>query len=407
MGQFAARVGDPHTCPLLAPSPHVGGPLLPPGSLTILIGGQSAVRLGDSAQCSCAVDKIAGGEASVLFEGLPAARMGDSTVHGGIISKGFEAVQIGSTVATSPTKLVESCFLCRQRLANAAKQSSNPNVQKAGQEMERLNHDLEHAKLADHVYEPRKEGQYVPPPLGWREVTDPAELKAMGLNPSDLSQPGSDFRARVYVPDPKVFGDTMKPTIAFKGTDLLSGEDWKNNLQQGLNMHSDYYENAVGIGKAVGDKGADVEYAGHSLGGGLASAASQASGADATTFNASGLRSETVPRYGGTPMHSNINAYQVDGEVLTGVQENSWESVAVAAAIGARFGGRKGAGILVTAQVVAAAVMADSVGTRYELPGEGDPLSRHSMAQVLSGLEKQIEECEHVLERATGIHCDC
>lgn len=69
MGQPAARVGDMHTCPMVTPRtppvPHVGGPILPPGCPTVLIGG------------------------------MPAARMGDMTAHGGTIALGCPMVLIG------------------------------------------------------------------------------------------------------------------------------------------------------------------------------------------------------------------------------------------------------------------------------------------------------------------------
>ena len=66
----AARVSDMHTCPMQTPAfpspiPHVGGPILPPGCPTVLIGGK------------------------------PAARMGDSTAHGGMVAAGCPTVQIG------------------------------------------------------------------------------------------------------------------------------------------------------------------------------------------------------------------------------------------------------------------------------------------------------------------------
>ena len=66
----AARIGDLHTCPMQtpavpAPIPHVGGPIIGPGSPTVLIGGK------------------------------PAARMGDTCAHGGSIAIGFPTVQIG------------------------------------------------------------------------------------------------------------------------------------------------------------------------------------------------------------------------------------------------------------------------------------------------------------------------
>jgi uncharacterized Zn-binding protein involved in type VI secretion len=55
MGKPAARVGDIHTCPMVTPGtppvPHVGGPILPPGCPTVLIGGTPAARMGDMATC--------------------------------------------------------------------------------------------------------------------------------------------------------------------------------------------------------------------------------------------------------------------------------------------------------------------------------------------------------------------
>ena len=52
MPQPAARVGDMHVCPMVTVLvPHVGGPILPPGCLTVLIGGMPAARMGDMAIC--------------------------------------------------------------------------------------------------------------------------------------------------------------------------------------------------------------------------------------------------------------------------------------------------------------------------------------------------------------------
>ena len=57
MPQPAARITDLHTCPMFTgPVPHVGGPILPPGV------------------------------PNVLINNLPAARVGDTTAHGGVIT---------------------------------------------------------------------------------------------------------------------------------------------------------------------------------------------------------------------------------------------------------------------------------------------------------------------------------
>jgi uncharacterized Zn-binding protein involved in type VI secretion len=92
----AARVGDMHVCPMVTGIvPHVGGPILPPGGLTVLIGGMPAARVGDMLTCVGPPDVIAMGSATVLIGGMPAARMGDMTAHGGSIVLGLPTVIIG------------------------------------------------------------------------------------------------------------------------------------------------------------------------------------------------------------------------------------------------------------------------------------------------------------------------
>lgn len=92
----AARVSDMHTCPMVnGVVPHVGGPVLPPGAPTVLIGGLPAARLGDMCTCAGPPDVIIRGSATVLIGGKPAARMGDNTAHGGLIVIGCPTVQIG------------------------------------------------------------------------------------------------------------------------------------------------------------------------------------------------------------------------------------------------------------------------------------------------------------------------
>lgn len=92
----AARGGDMHTCPLSdGPKPHVGGPIMPPGVPTVLIGGLPAAVVGGMAACAGPPDTIIKGSATVLIGGMPAARMGDQTAHGGVIVAGFPQVDIG------------------------------------------------------------------------------------------------------------------------------------------------------------------------------------------------------------------------------------------------------------------------------------------------------------------------
>lgn len=98
MSKPAARVNDMHVCPMVTPGippiPHVGGPILPPGVPTVLIGGMPAATVGSLATCVGPPDTIMMGSVKVLICKKPAARMGDSCVHGGTIVMGCPKVLI-------------------------------------------------------------------------------------------------------------------------------------------------------------------------------------------------------------------------------------------------------------------------------------------------------------------------
>lgn len=95
----AARITDMHTCPMqtpaLVPVPHVGGPVIGPGVPTVLIEKLVASVVGDNCTCVGALDVIVKGSATVMINNRPAARVGDSTAHGGTITLGCVTVIIG------------------------------------------------------------------------------------------------------------------------------------------------------------------------------------------------------------------------------------------------------------------------------------------------------------------------
>ena len=89
-----------HVCPMVTGIvPHVGGPVVGPGSPTVLIGGMPAAVMGDMCTCTGPPDTIILGSAGVLIGGKPAARMGDMTTHGGSIILGCFTVLIGEAGA--------------------------------------------------------------------------------------------------------------------------------------------------------------------------------------------------------------------------------------------------------------------------------------------------------------------
>jgi len=95
----AARLTDMHTCPMVTPGlppiPHVGGPVSGPGVPNVLIGKMPAAVVGDMAVCVGPPDAIVKGSATVMISGRPAARVGDTTAHGGAIAMGCPTVMIG------------------------------------------------------------------------------------------------------------------------------------------------------------------------------------------------------------------------------------------------------------------------------------------------------------------------
>lgn len=174
------------------------------------------------------------------------------------------------------------------------------------------------AAAAEGAYEPMPDRKAPP---GYHNATD-EELARMNLTRDYMDHPinpatgkPSDFRSAAYIND--TTGETL---IAFKGTTPTSLEDWRNNAQQGLGQDSFYYTRAQQIATraAQSPAGDDLRFTGHSLGGGLAAAAAGSTGDDATTFNAAGLRADTVKN----PVPgSSIDTVHVRGEILTSVQQ--------------------------------------------------------------------------------------
>jgi uncharacterized Zn-binding protein involved in type VI secretion len=129
MGMPAARVGDFHMCPMVdpGPKPHVGGPINPPGAITVQIGGQPAARMSDMATCVGPPDSITKGAFPVPISNLPAARMTDNCAHGGIIMIGCPTVLIG--LAGTAGNVAAGTAACNAaangRTSGATSQSTN------------------------------------------------------------------------------------------------------------------------------------------------------------------------------------------------------------------------------------------------------------------------------------------
>jgi hypothetical protein len=274
-----------------------------------------------------------------------------------------EAEPVAMKVSTKAAALIKTQrWQGRQTLIAAGLADPSKSVNAAAQRLARNNVAVEKARFSEHVYEPTKAV-----PEGWRNASGDLDLlEHHEIDPLHLEIKGTTFRAQFYEPNSNVFGNDMKPTLAFKGTEMKSLADWKNNGAQGFNMESPYYKQAVKIGKKLRENPFPIDITGHSQGGGLCAAASSASGKDCWSFNAAGLHPETVKRYGGTPQPSEIHAYYVKGEALTILQS--------------------------------VFPLPEAAGTPYALDGKGSPVSKHFIRQVIDGIEKQKQEDISILQ---------
>lgn len=140
----------------------------------------------------------------------------------------------------------------------------------------------------DHTVGPNHDAK-IPP--GWKEISADELERELRIDRSRLGTVGQGFSATLYRDDSGNF------VLAFSGTNGLDLNDWGANAL-GSNAISTQGAKSIDlamhvkqqIASRVGETAAaNLEYTGHSLGGGLASMASIATGNRAVTFNAAGV----------------------------------------------------------------------------------------------------------------------
>ena len=197
--------------------------------------------------------------------------------------------------------------------------------------------DLHLAMMANDVYaadNPQTEQALAE--AGWTRLEPSADgsslVDAQGneipIDPTLLST-SEGFDAAVYQ------NDQGQYVVAYRGTDdwgLSPTGDADDNALQGLGFESGQYRDAVALAEAAhrvfGD--GNVAFTGHSLGGGLASAASLATGVPGVTFNASGLSDQTLESLGFNPNavrddaadSGQLRRYIVNGDPLNAAQQD-------------------------------------------------------------------------------------
>lgn len=154
-----------------------------------------------------------------------------------------------------------------------------------------------------------------------------AQGNTIAIDPAMLEDPDTGFRAAIYQ------NAQGQYVVAYAGTDPGQFADLRTDAAQAFGLDSAQYNQAVALAKkaevAFGD--GNVVVTGHSLGGGLASAAALATGATGVTFNAAGLSNETMRTLGLNPNAAREQAadsgqlrrYVVETDPLTTVQQTA------------------------------------------------------------------------------------
>lgn len=229
------------------------------------------------------------------------------------------------------------------------------------------------------------------PPEPWQRV-EGQDLEALGIQQQSrdgadiaLNDTESGFQAAVYT------DGEGRYVLAFAGTDPTAVEDWINNGQQSLGFNSEQYDRAIALSQQlvqqVGSE--NVVMTGHSLGGGLASAGSLATGSPAVTFNAAGIGPETLAQVGlslpaarDAASDGLIRRYNVENDVLTNAQQRPL--------------------VLPTGQVVN---LPDALGYEITLEnpnGFEDPVRAHlngAVSQAMRAQDIKTEQNDNFFER--------
>ncbi len=165
------------------------------------------------------------------------------------------------------------------------------------------------------------------------EKLDEEEMKKLGITDSkEIDDPHTGFKADIYKDKN---GDYV---LVYRGTysdpnhpenDLI--HDWSkewtdDNMRQGLGMGSEQYEKSIDIAKRVNrnkPKDKQLTIAGHSLGGGLATAAGAATGSKTYAFCPAGVHPNTYKMYGvQNPNTSKVHTYYSNQDFLNMASNN-------------------------------------------------------------------------------------
>jgi hypothetical protein len=260
-------------------------------------------------------------------------------------------------------------------------------------------HDRDMGVLANSTYATSDGSPSILPP-GYQAV-GPEDLDKLGLTPAQL-EPDIDILRKDTGDGPPHY------VLAFRGTELGAGRgtaanDVGTDVLQAVGFDTDAYNKGIATAKAMQmgakkmDPPATMEMTGHSKGGGQAAAASAATGAPATTFNAAGVHPRTLQRAGATEAQkeaakTNVRAYNNAADPLNAAQDHRGAVLGTIAAA---------TNPLVIAALAVDGALPQALGERVEVPAATgqSKLGGHSMDNLVKAMNEQLDA---KLKKAAG-----
>lgn len=158
-------------------------------------------------------------------------------------------------------------------------------------------------------------------PAGYSRL-ESKELAALNLHPSDLADPHSGYFAAVYKTPQGRYVVANRGTVTGKA----GVKDWVTNFKQGVGRGAAQYDHATRTAMKITQAApGQVDFVGHSKGGGLAQTQALVANCEAMVFNAAAVHRNTLKPHDAHTRRADdlVSAYNVRGEALNLMQDKT------------------------------------------------------------------------------------